>query len=389
MTCVSLFVRAGSIQETDENLGISRLMEKSLFRVTRNHKDVRMEISSYGGEYGSGLNQDFISFTVTVGSAFSGPILAIYEDVILNSEFGDSLVGVVRSEMLIKMADEQKNPRIQMQSAFLQNLFKVHPYRHLPFGSMRTIRTLGAADVERYYENNFVPENLVLVVTGRFNRNTIVGNLRKSLESFRRKAVVRYKWNQEPPRTEPAFIVQTHNLQQPLAFVTVGWLAPSILNRDTYAMDVLLEALATGESSRLNREIRSSMQSVYSIWAEYRTPREPGYFIIMAICKPSMADTIRHWILHEVDILRDDSLTPRELARAKQMMAAMAAYSSEGATERASVLGYWSTMAEFDFAQTYQPRIQAVTVEDVQNTVRTYLKNNNCVSVILLPKRPR
>jgi predicted Zn-dependent peptidase len=71
------------------------------------------------------------------------------------------------------------------------------------------------------------------------------------------------------------------------------------------------------------------------------------------------------------------------------MVTAMTAYRSEGATDSAFDLGYWSTMAELDFARTYQYRIQAVTAEDVQNTVRTYLKDDNSVSVILLPERPR
>jgi len=389
VTCMSLFVPAGSIQETEADQGIARFTEKSLFRVTRNHRDVRTEISSYGGEYASGVNQDFIFFSVTVGSAFSGPILAIYEDVILNSEFSDSLVDAVRSEMLAKIGDELQNPRVQMQSAFLQSAFKVHPYRRLPFGSAETFRKLGTGDIRRYYENNFVPDNIVMVVTGRFERRSVVERLEKSLVSFRRKSAARYEWLQEPSRTEPAFTVQTHTFPQPLAFVAVGWIAPSITNRATYAMDVALEAIGIGESSRLNREIRSSMQSVYTVWAEYRTPREPGYFLIQAICEPSVADTVRRRVLHEIEILRDDSLTPSELARAKQMITAMTAYSSEGATDRAIYLGYWSTMAALDFAKSYADRIQAVTADDVQNTVRTFLKDDNSISVILLPKKPR
>jgi zinc protease len=386
---MSLFVRAGSLQETEADEGISRFLEKSLFRMTRNHRDIRTEISSYGGEYMSGVNQDFIYLAVTVGSAFSGPIRSIFEDVILNSEFSDSLVDGVRNDMLIRIADERKNPRVQIQSAFLQTVFTVHPYRRLPFGSIETFRKLTAGDISRYYENNFVPENIVLVVTGRFDRRSIVRSLNQSLGTFARKAAVRYEWRQEPLRTKPASVVLTHGLKPSLAFVSVGWMAPSITNRETYAMDVVLEALGTGESSRLNREIRSSMQSVYSIWAEYRTPREPGYFIIMAICEPSAADSVRSRVLREIGILRDDSLTPTELARAKQMVTAMSAYRSEGATDCAFDLGYWSTMAELDFARTYPRRIQAVTAEDVQNTVRTYLKDENSVSVILLPERPR
>jgi zinc protease len=370
VVCVSLFAQAGPIQETDATQGISRLLEKSLFRTTRSHPDVRTEISSYGGEYVSGLNQDFLYFSVTSGSAFADSIIALFEDVIVNSRFSDSLNADVQREMLPKMTEEQNNPRVRMLSVFLQNAFTTHPYRFLPYGSVRTFRSLKARDIEMYYRNSFIPQNLVLVITGRFDRKAVIGRLTGTLEVFKRSA-------------------SNHDFPQPLAFVTVGWIAPSIRNRDTYAMDVVLEALGAGESSRLNREIRHSTQSVYSIWAEYRTPREPGYFTVMAICEPSVADTVRSRVLNEIGILRDDSLTPKELARAKRMLAAVDAYSREGATELAFNLGYWSLMAELDFAQKYQRNIQSVTAEDVQNTVRTYLRDDNCVSVILLPKRSR
>jgi zinc protease len=389
VVCVSLFAQAGPIQETEANQGISRLLEKSLFRRTRRHPDVRTEISSYGGEYMSGLNQDFLSFSVTSESAFADSIIAIFEDVMVNSQFNDSLIADVQREMLPKMAEEQNNPRVQMLSLFLKNAFTTHPYRLLPYGSIGTFRSLKSGDVERYYRRCFIPQNLVLVITGRFNGKAVVGSLAVSLKPFNRTAPFPFKWDQEPPRRKPVVVVRTHDFPQPLAFVTVGWIAPSIQSRDTYAMDVVLEALGTGESSRLNREIRSSMPSVYSVWAEYRTPREPGYFTVMAICGPSVADTVRGRILNEIGILRDDSLTPKELTRAKQMLAAVDAYSREGATDLGFYLGYWSTMAELDFSQKYQKNIQSVRAEDVQNTVRAYLRDDNCVSVILLPKQSR
>ena len=350
---------------------------------------MRTEISSYGGEYISGLNQDFLNFSVTTGSAFADSIIALFEDVIVNSQFSDSLNANMQREMLPKMAEEQNNPRVRMLSVFLQNAFTTHPYRFWPYGSSKTFRSLRARDVERYYRNSFIPQNLVLVITGNFDRKAVIGRLTESLEAFKRTVSIPFKWNQEPPRKKPVVLVQNHDFPQPLAFVTVGWIAPSIRNRDTYAMDVVLEALSAGESSRLNREIRHSTQSVYLIWAEYRTPREPGYFTVMAICEPSVADTVRSRVLNEIGILRDDLLTPKELARTKQMLAAVDAFSREGATDIAFNLGYWSLMAELDFAQKYQRNIQSVTAEDVQNTVRTYLRDDNCVSVILLPKRSR
>jgi hypothetical protein len=132
VTCMSLFIRAGSIQETEADEGISRFMEKSLFRVTRNHGDIRTEISSYGGEFVSGVNQDFIYLAVTVGSAFS-----IYP-VDLRRRHPEFRIqrfagGRRRSELLSRMAEEQKNRAFKYNPRLSDRLHRSSPERQ-PYG---------------------------------------------------------------------------------------------------------------------------------------------------------------------------------------------------------------------------------------------------------------
>jgi zinc protease len=385
VVCISLFVKAGSIHESESNHGVSRLCEKSLFRVTERHADVRSLIASYGGEYGSGMNQDFLYFSVTAGSAFLDPLFRVFEETIPHSQFSDSLVKLVQKDMLPRMEEEQKNLRIQIQSLFLKNAFLVHPYRLISLGSPKIFTQLTANDVRRYYESMFVPENLLLVITGHFDQQKVIHEIKSNLGTIEKKSPPSFVWEQEPPHKKTVRLVRTYNLPQQVAFVSVGWLAPSVQNPDTYTMDVFFTALGTGESSRLNRQIRSATPSVYSVWAEYRTPREPGYMMITAICEPSVAESVEKKILKEIKIIRDDSYTPKELMRAKQILAAQEAYSREGATDYGFYLGYWSTMANIHFAEEYIGHIQSITSEDVQKVAQTYLKDDNFVSIILLP----
>jgi len=166
----------------------------------------------------------------------------------------------------------------------------------------------------------------------------------------------------------------------------VGWQAPSIRNPDTYGVDVLVSCLGTGKASRLNMQIRAGMDSVYSIWAEYLTPRQPGYLVIAGICHPRVAERMKERILREVDILKRDLITPAELVRAKAALRSIKAYSHQSTAGTAAYLGYGTVLGSQDFAVNYDRSIDAVTAEDMRLAAVKYLEGDRYTSVILLPK---
>jgi zinc protease len=387
---VRLFVKAGSINETDSTSGISRLTEQSLFRQTRDNPDVRRFLDGYGVQFFTSTTPDFMYFCSTADAAFAEPILSAAVDVILNSTFTDSLVDRRKREIAVSIENDRQNPRSRILDGFLKNAFRVHPYRLLPTGSLSAVRRFTSGDVERYFQSTFVPENLTIAVTGRFDRKLVKRLVEGPLSRFERKASTVFAWTPEPPRDTPLKIVRYHDLPTNVSLVSVGWQAPSVQNDDTYAMDVLVALLGIpgmGQGFRLNRQLRDAMPSVYSAWAEYQTPREPGYLLITAVCRSGAADSVQTRILREVAILRNDPVPPGEIIRAKQAFMAQRLFSGEGPTESSFFIGFWSMMKNSGYEDTYLERIRSVGAEDVRAVARRYLKDDNFVSVLLLPKR--
>jgi len=382
---VLLAVRAGTINETEETKHISHLIEHCLFRASENYKDIRWEIDSYGGQYQSDTSKDFTSFSVTVTEPFLTDVLKIFIDVIKNAQFEDSMVHFRKTELIQQLKSEMSNYRRQILNVLIRNLFILHPYRHEVQNSLKTVKRFTSEDLNTYYQNLYIPENMILVIVGGFQDRPVKNLLRESLASFTRIPQKSYSWKQEPEQTSPKEVRTTHTLDSKLATVSVAWHAPSITNPDTYSMDVLLVSLGIGESSRLKLHILNSMSSVYGVWNEYITPREPGYYVIHAVCEPSVVDEVKAKILREVEILRKDSITPKELKRAIIQTIAPADYNRESTLETANYLGFWSIMEDFHFAQNYLANISKVNLSDVQQVARKYLKENNYTSVILLP----
>jgi predicted Zn-dependent peptidase len=382
---VMMLVRAGSINETDSTRGVSRLVERSLFRISNKCSDIQWEIDSYGGSYQSSTNQDFVFFSVNVDRSYLENILNIFSDVIQYTELPDSLLCETRQSLMKDIKNEQSNPLVQNLSLFLKNAFRIHPYRFLPSGNLETVENLKPNDVRSYYGDLYTPENITLVICGGFNPKTAQRLLKNNLSTFSRVSKHTFRWDPEPDQTVPREITHVHSFSKGIALITIGWKAPSIRNPDTYGMDIILSSLAIGQSGRLITQIKEQMSSVYFIQAQYRTPREPGFFYINVACDPAAVSSVKDKILKEIDILRKDSITPKELDRAKMFFKSTDAYNQESTFETAFYLGFWSVMENVKFSQTYLPNIQRVTLSDVQRIASEYFREDNYTLVISLP----
>jgi zinc protease len=393
---VLLLAGAGPAYETESNRGISRLLEHCLFRATAELPDVRKTIDSLGGAFASNVDQDFVSFSVTVEKSHLLEMIRVVAGVVDSSKIDGVLVQSVKAGLLKTMEGEDENPRVTAINLFLHSAFPEGPYRFLPLGKAGTVRTLNAEDVVRFYRSRFVPGSVALVVTGDFDGQAVLDALRGRFPSFRlRTGPEPASKNMDRPEKnpdrnpEPREIRGTFNFPPNIAMVTVGWEAPSIQNPDTYGVDVLVACLGTGQASRLNTQIRGGMDSVYSIWAEYVTPRKPGYLMIAGICHPLAVGRLRDRILKEVDILKKDLITPDELVRAKAALKSIKAYADQSTNGAAMYLGYGTIQGSSDFTVHYDKNIDAVTSEEVRRAAVQYLKNDGYTTVILLPAGKR
>jgi zinc protease len=282
---------------------------------------------------------------------------------------------------------EQSSPALDNYMMFLKEIFKKHPYRRLPSGRLETINRFTSQDIANFYQSTLIPSNIVFIVAGDIKKDRVVNWFQSNLKEFDREPIWTFQWEQELPQEAPREIHHVHTSKDKIAIITLGWQAPSIQNPDTYGMDILTFSLHGLFSGRLNTEIRERFSPIYHLESLYRTPREPGYFFITVVCKPDIVDQVKERLLKEIAIIRIDSITPKELEKSKMYFQSYEAYKDESSWESAYYLGYWTVMTGIQFANTYVPELNQVTLEDVKRIAQTYLRDDNYTIVISLPGR--
>lgn len=382
---VILLVRAGAILDTEETQGLAKEVQTCLFHETDSNEDVQLTINSLAAKYFTGLHPDFVYFGITASSNYLPNIFSIVKDVVFYSSFSDSLVLAKKYQLQQELEQANNNPRKKMAMMFREALFTDHPYRFSGLGSGKTISAITTGDVQHFHERYYIPSNMTVIVTGHFDHNSVRRSLEGMLDVGDDVRPPVKTWKPQWRQNEIHSSVATHHYGPDIAFVSLGWNAPCIQNKDTYVMDILLGCIGIGESSRLNVQVRDKIPGVYYTWAEYTTTREPGYFVMNAICHPDRVQEVKNAFLKEIAIIQTDSVTPKELARTKQYFKSLEAYQNEDVINASFSIGYWAALSDYSFSQSYLSKLNEVTLDDLKKASKQYFNLNAYTWCALVP----
>src|SRR5205085_1080588 len=105
--------------------------------------------------------------------------------------------------------------------------------------------------------------------------------------------------------------------------VLTGYKAPGVKSADIYPLDILMNVLAAGESSRLHQSLVYEKQIALDAQAFFQTNLNPGLVQVFLSLKPGKTAAEGLAAMDEViDRLVREGPTPRELQKAKNQLEA-------------------------------------------------------------------
>ncbi|MBN2059633.1 MAG: insulinase family protein, partial [Deltaproteobacteria bacterium] len=165
----------------------------------------------------------------------------------------------------------------------------------------------------------------------------------------------------------------------------IGYLGEIINGQDDAAM-AIIDAALSGTSGRLFIELREKQGLAYSVYSFRRPGLETGMFGVYLACDPEKLRIAKESIFNELNKMRDEGLTNRELEDAKRYITGKDAINSQTnqsgamrmALDEIYGLGY-------EHKKEYIKRIQAVTVEDILRAAKRIIHPDHYVLVTLGP----
>ncbi len=398
-----VWVRVGSIDETDGTSGVAHVLEHMLFKGTPRlaEGEFSRRVAAAGGRDNAFTSRDVTAYHQQVPAHQLEAMMALEADRFAHNQWPDD--AFVR-EMSVVMEERrqrvEESPQARLFELFNATAFTAHPYRRPIIGWMSDLQSLTPDDVRQFYRRWYVPANAAVVVVGDVDVEQVRDMAERHYGRISAASVPARKPQLEPPQVGVRRVTLRGRTQQPL--LLMGYKAPALADpeatdaasRDALALTLLAAVLDGHSAARLERSLvqgglggeRLADQVGASFGLSGRGP--PLFMLSGAPVAGVSPERLEAALKAEVARIARDGLSPAELERVKNQWSASEVFKRDSMFAQARELGShwvqgWSPTASDRILQ----RLRAVTAEEVQSVARRYFSDDQLTVSLLLPEQ--
>jgi zinc protease len=181
MIGVNVIVKVGSAHETFSTSGMSHMLEHLLFNGTtsRIQKQLYDDVDRIGGYNNASTADFYTNYMMVTPTDNIKKGMEIQADMLFNSTLPadkfEKEKGIVLEEISKSLADPQE----QLERNTLSILYQGHALSLPTLGTYSTIQSMVRENVNSFYKNNYVPNNMILSVIGNFKTNAMLSLIKE------------------------------------------------------------------------------------------------------------------------------------------------------------------------------------------------------------------
>ena len=399
-----IFIKAGSLLDPLPKSGLTHLLAATITKGTDelSSLEIAERVESVGASLGADTGTDYflLSFK-TVSSDFSG-IFELAGQLLRSPAFPESEIELESHLALQALRSQKEQPYAVAFSSLRSAMYPDHPYGISSLGREETLPGLERADLFRYHQTYFRPDNIVVSIAGCIPPDKAIAEVERVFGDWRSPAIPLAPVTFARPVPQKTTTVVSQETQQ--AIVMLGYLAPAALRDDVRdgthdtnchgnahrngrvhfnehpdyaALKLLNTYLGNGLSSRLFVELREKRGLAYDVSAFYPTRVEPSHFVTYMGTAPSNTDAGVAGLQQELDRLREHRLTDEELQAAKNKLLGQYALGKQTNAQLAQIYGWYEAIGlGIDFDARFQDALAAVTSDGAREVARTYFQES-------------
>jgi zinc protease len=385
---VQVWVKTGSVHENDHlGAGLSHYLEHLLFKGTKRRagREISSEVQAHGGYINAYTSFDRTVYYIDIPAEFAPVAVDILGDAVFNSTLPAEEVEREKGVILREIDMGLDDPDQRMWQSLFEAVYRDHAYRHPVIGHREVFEAVERTALLAYYRERYVPNNIVLVITGGFAMDATQAAIEQHFGSAKRRRLAPVYL----PTEAPAMSARSVHLEEDVEIVRGGiaWTIPGLTHPDAAALDVLSMILGNGDSSLLWQAIREQARLVHSIDVVSWNPGDSGLFYLSLVCDPPQRDRALKAIHRELQKLATRGFTATQIRKATRQMVVGEIGGRKTVGGLASRLGVSEVVAgDLNFSQGYFERLKKVTPASLHRVLRTYLLEGHPTTVTLNPK---
>ncbi|MFQ5895443.1 MAG: M16 family metallopeptidase [Nitrospinota bacterium] len=385
MVVVNLAFRAGAVYEPPGQEGLAGLTASLLLRGTKRWSagEAAREKDALGGEFGVDVGRElaWVSMRLLTRDLERG--FAFLAEALLRPTFPEKEVVQMRQRALDTLQRLEERPSWLANRLFLRTLYGDHPYGRIVKGTRESLQKIGREEVAAFHRSRYGARGSVLALVGDISLARARALVMRHLGEWRpgRAPLERL------PEPRPSSRFTVRKLHRPVAqsSIVLGNLGLRRDHPDFYAVRVMNYILGGGGfESRALRAIREERGLAYSVYSYFVGGLHGGFFHFGMQTRNPSANQAIDLALKEIRRIREEPVSERELADAKQFLTGN--FPLRFSTNRR--IAQLLTSVELfglglDYMERYPRLIGAVSRSEVQRVARKYLRPEQMVLAIV------
>jgi zinc protease len=386
LIAINIFVKGGSRTETPELSGLSHYYEHLIFRGGTDKQaelETRKAFQSLGQFFGY-TSEDVTCFYMVAPRENLDEALWRYADAVMDLKVTQEKIETERQVVLEEYNMDEDRPDDAVWQLLEKNAFLVHPYGQTVIGSREVIKTANLDRFKTFYQERYVPNQMVMAVVGDFNTDEMMARIKSLFGKYPGGKESFELGKAEPEQTE--FRQAFKRMKTSSSNLCIGFHIPEAAHPDIPALEVLQAILSRGESSRLYQVLKKDDNLVYFVNSYVDQRRDPGLFDIYAQLNPENERKVVEIIFKELSRLWQDDVSKEELDKAKSQIENSYYFDNQTYISQAQRLCYYAANSDLLLESSYLDRIRKTTPSDIKRVAIKYLQPANATLALVKPE---
>lgn len=371
-------VDCGTRDELEEESGMAHYVEHMLFKGTHKRKawHILNRMEAVGGDLNAFTNkEETVLYTAFMAEHFQRAV-ELLTDIVFCSVFPQKEMDKEVEVICDEIESYEDSPSELIFDNFEDLVFHGHPLGRNILGDPEMLRSFRTADIERFYQRFYQPQNMVFFVRGNIPFKRCVDTVQKAIGSLSFPAWSR-ELRQAPLPYQPQTDFQNRGTHQTHAMLgTRSYPAGNPRRTALYLLNNLLGG--PGMNSRLNVSLRERRGLVYTVESNLSSYTDTGTFSIYFGADAQDLEQCLDLCHRELQTLIDTPLTAQQLHAAQKQIKGQIGVSCDNFEN--TILDTAKAYLHYSVVETVEDifqRIDALTPELLQETAQELFTKEN------------
>jgi predicted Zn-dependent peptidase len=367
------WVRAASVHEPSERMGVSHLLEHMVFKGTerRSAKQIALELEALGGSLDAYTSREHTVYQARVLDEHLTQAADVIADIVFHPLLRSTDLTLERKVVLEEIGMVEDTPDDLVFELHNEALWGTHPYGHSILGTRDTVRHLGVRALKDLHGRAYHPPQLVVAAAGNVEHKALLEVLERtgwsSVPRGEDCLLSAPAASAAPPTTRHVARdgTQTH--------VVLGTAAMRYADPRRFALVMLSMLLGGGMSSRLFQRVREELGLAYSVYTFQQFYADTGMHGVYVATSPDSTRAALDVIRDELAQVASNGLPEAEIEMGKSQLKGQMTLSLESVGARmyraAAVELYGERYRTLDETLAL---VDAVTSDDIAGVAREF-----------------